>query len=71
MPKEITLPKVVDVVEVVKPVVAFCVYQGSQPKFSSEDENVCHAVANRLKADAIISGVDVKDSEHTISVRSL
>jgi hypothetical protein len=69
--QEVTLPKLQVSIEVVKPVEAFCVYQGAQPKFSSEDVNLCHAVANRLKADAIVCGIDVRDSEHIISVRSL
>ena len=70
--QNLTLPKAVPAPVVEAPVVpSFCVYQGSQPKFSHEDESLCHAVANDLKAKAVAQGTDIRDSEHKIFVQAL
>jgi hypothetical protein len=48
-----------------------CCFQGEQPFFSSSDEAVCHAIANKRKADLTHQGVDIRDKEHAVEVREL
>lgn len=46
----------------------FCVMEGKQVMFSSDDEDLCKGMANQKKLDLINRGVDIRSSEHTVSV---
>lgn len=49
----------------------FCVFQGSQPIFSSEDQSECDAVAADRKATGLRQGQDIRSVEHAITVKTL
>lgn len=61
---------VVEAVSAVKPD-AFCCYYGTQPFFSSAEESLCNAVAEKRKAELVNMGVDIRVSEHAVEVREL
>lgn len=46
----------------------FVVKQGSQVIFSSDDEGTCQLMANKAIQDSIVKGVDVRNSEHAVTV---
>jgi hypothetical protein len=70
--QNVTLPKKVAVVETPSSNPdKFCAYEGNQPFFSSTDENLVHAVADKRKADLVHAGCDVRGDEHKVEVRNL
>jgi hypothetical protein len=49
----------------------FCVFQGSQPIFSSDDESECNAIASDRRATGLKQGQDIRNVEHAIMVKTL
>lgn len=46
----------------------FCVMEGKQVMFSSDDEELCKGMSNQKKLDLINRGVDIRSEEHAVKV---
>lgn len=46
----------------------FCVMEGKQVMFSSDDEDLCKGMATQKRLDLINRGVDIRSGEHAVTV---